>query len=102
MVYFAGLCIYLLVGGFVFWLIEHQNEEEELEIAIEERVKFTRELARYLNQTFEDTEELVEHIANLCNREIFINDLDTIPRRWEYGPAVFFAMTVITTISQCG
>lgn len=100
MTYFAGICVYLLVGGLIFWFIEHENEEDVLELAIEERIRFTAELATYLNQTYEDTEELVERISILCDQEVFIGELDTIPRKWEYGPAVFFAMTVITTIGQ--
>ena len=82
----------------MFFLIEHENEEDELQAAIEERIRFTTDLAADLNQTFEETEEIVEQIRSLCDQNIFIGDLDTIPRKWEYGPAVFFAMTVITTI----
>lgn len=100
MVYFAGICVYLLVGGLVFWLIEHENEEKELVYAIEQRNRFTAELAASLNQTFEDTEELIEHITSLCDQNVFIGELHTIPRKWEYGPSVFFAMTVISTIGQ--
>ena len=98
MTYFAGICLYLLVGGLIFFLIEHENEEDELQAALEERIRFTTDLAADLNQTFEETEEMVEQIRSLCDQDIFIGDLDTIPRKWEYGPAVFFAMTVITTI----
>ena len=100
MLYFAGMWVYLLVGGLVFWLVEHPNEEKELENAIEERNKFTADLANDLNQTYEETEELVDFISSLCDQDVFIGELHTIPRKWEYGPSVFFAMTVITTIGQ--
>ena len=98
MAYFVGICVYLLVGGLIFYLIEHANEEEELEYDRQERIRFTAELAESLNQTFEDTEDLVEYIGTLCDQDTFIGELETIPRKWEYGPSVFFAMTVITTI----
>ena len=88
------------MGGLVFYLIEHGNEEEELEFALQERVRFTAELAADLNQTYEETEDLVEYIGTLCDQDTFIGELETIPRQWEYGPSVFFAMTVITTIGQ--
>jgi len=84
----------------VFYFIEHENEEEELESAIEERNRFTQDLANQLNQTYESTADLIDHITSLCDQNVFIGELDTIPRKWEYGPAVFFATTVITTIGQ--
>lgn len=101
LLYFVGMWLYLLVGGLVFWLVEHANEEEELENAVEERNRFTAELANDLNQTYEETEAFIDYISTLCDQDVFIGDLDTIPRKWEYGPSVFFAMTVITTIGQC-
>lgn len=100
MLYFVGIWVYLLAGGFLFWLIEHPNEEEELEEAVDERNRFTAELANDLNQTYRETEELIEYISTLCDQDVFIGELHTIPRKWEYGPSVFFAMTVITTIGQ--
>lgn len=100
MAYFVGICLYLLVGGLVFYLIEHENEEDELELALEERNRFTADLADQLNQTYDNTADLIDQITSLCDRNVFIGELDTIPRKWEYGPSVFFAMTVITTIGQ--
>ena len=100
-VYFIGICLYLLLGGLAFYLIEHANEEDELQLAIEERDRFTADLASDLNQTVEDTAELIQYIGTLCSRDTFIDELNTIPRKWEYGPSVFFAMTVVTTIGQC-
>ena len=96
--YFTGLCLYLLFGGLAFYLIEHANEEDELVGAVYRRENFTEELAESLGQTIGETEDLIERISVLCDDNVFIGDIDTIPRQWEYGPAVFFAMTVITTI----
>ncbi|XP_065882863.1 potassium channel subfamily K member 10-like isoform X2 [Dysidea avara] len=96
--YFTGLCVYLVLGGLAFYLIEHPNEEDELVNAAYQRDNFTEELAESLGQTIGETEDLIERIRIMCDDNVFIGDIDTIPRQWEYGPAVFFAMTVITTI----
>jgi len=90
--------VYLVLGGLAFFLIEHENEEYELRNALFRRENFTEELAESLNQTIEEAEDLIERISVLCDDNVFIGDINAVPRQWEYGPAVFFAMTVITTI----
>lgn len=98
LLYFAGISLYLLLGGLAFYLIEHPYEETVLEHAREVRINFTIDLADQFGLDYNETLPLVERIEILCNDGIFIDALDTIPRQWEYGPSVFFAMTVITTI----
>jgi len=88
----------LLLGGLAFYLIEHTNEEDDLVNSFSRRENFTAEIAESLNQTIEETAELIGRIRRLCDEDVFIDDVNNIPRQWEYGPSVFFAMTVITTI----
>ena len=99
--------VYVLVGGAFFLLAERPNEVREIEQA---------QAARARAQDL-----LVELVMNLSNgsfgelnateAEAVVNDLveladalallpaETSPI-WEYGPSVFFATTVVTTIGK--
>ena len=102
-VLFLVISVYLLVGGAIFVALEGPNEQRRIEEALFNQSRLD-EVERYvvgnitargqLNET--EAQALVDLISNLSQAAA---NLDT-SRNWEYGPAVFFATTVITTIGE--
>ncbi len=104
--WFVIVVTYLLVGGAIFFAAERPNEEDEIDEARREReaaLDYLQErLINLSNGSLSDeaAASLVDDLA------VYFDRLGEIPAesspQWEYGPAVFFASTVITTIGQGG
>ena len=103
LVLFFVISVYLIVGGAIFVALEGPDEQRRIEEAQVNKSRLD-EVERYiignitatgeLNET--EAQALVDLIRNLSQAAA---NLDT-SRNWEYGPAVFFATTVITTIGE--
>ena len=101
---FGVVVLYLQLGGVIFYLAERPNEEDEIEDAQQRR----KEAMDLLVDTFVNlsngslshvqAEDLVLNLTDL------FAGLEEIPAEsnpiWEYGNAVFFAITVVTTIGK--
>ena len=99
--------LYLLLGGAVFYALEHSNEvreNTETQQALEEG---TRNLSLYLQMSLnisraEAANVTVGLLAIAYELSPFIEAAQTANvTLWDYGPAVFFAVTVVTTIGGC-
>ena len=103
LVLFVILSIYILVGGGIFVGLEGPNERDSIAEAQVNQTKL--EILRELlvsnitaNGMLNESQAygLVYLIGNLSVAQA---NLDT-SRNWEFGPAIFFASTVVTTIGK--
>ena len=100
---FVIMAVYLLVGGGIFVGLEGPNERDRI---AEARVNQTRLaiLRRLLVRNITASGMLNESQAYgiiylIGNLSVAEANLDT-SRNWEFGPAIFFASTVVTTIGK--
>lgn len=102
-VLFVIISIYIFVGGGIFVGLEGPNERDRIADALvnETMLKMLRQslvgnitASGSLNES--QAYRLVYLIGNLSVAQA---NLDT-SRNWEFGPAVFFASTVVTTIGE--
>ena len=109
------IAFYLLFGGAIFLAVEGPNEREQLLNAEAERAAAIAELemqaanltavvADTTNFTIEEAEAFTSALVNASQRVALaiVNLPSTTAPIWEYGPSVFFASTVITTIGEFG
>ena len=104
---FIGLMVYLSIGGAIFSALERPNELQNIEDSkltlnqtrielmefVRSRTNLTdREAMEFTQQVFEFGRILTEATGNITLEE---NPL------WDWSSAVFFAVTVVTTIGMC-
>ena len=97
------ITIYMIVGGGVFVGLEGPSERDRIAEAqtnqtrlneLRERIINNISASGMLNRT--QAAALVYLIGNLSAAEATFDD----SRNWEFGPAIFFASTVVTTIGK--
>ena len=111
LVWLIVVIVYLGFGGLIFVLAESPNEQRMIREAQMERQMaqqalnqsrdtFVERIVNVSNLTYEEAGNLTDSIVALATR--LANATQRLPAEtnpiWEYGPAVFFASTVITTI----
>ena len=103
LILFAIVFLYLLIGGAIFLALEQPAE-----------IRRNEELTRINATYFRALENVTAELANLTNltvseaadflriiSEAAINVSSDLPtNNWDYGSAVFFATTVVTTIGN--
>ena len=111
LVWLVVVIVYLGFGGLFFVLAESPNEQRMIREAQAERQMaqqalnqsrdtFVERIVNVSNLTYGEAENLTDGIVALATRLATASQqlpAETNPI-WEYGPAVFFASTVITTI----
>ena len=111
LVWLVVVIVYLGFGGLIFVLAESPNEQQMIrEVQMERQMAqqalnqsrdtFVERIVNVSNLTYDEAENLTDSIVALATR--LANATQQLPTEtnpiWEYGPAVFFASTVITTI----
>ena len=111
LIWLVVVIVYLGFGGLFFVLAESPNEQRMIREAQTERQMaqqalnqsrdtFVERIVNVSNLTYGEAENLTDSIVALATRLAIASQqlpAETNPI-WEYGPAVFFASTVITTI----
>ena len=94
----GGLVVlYLLIGAAIFVALEAPDELQRIS-----RIQATREAIRNnismtYNITAKEVEAIIERFSAACQSDLLVSDTTRI---WEFGTAVFFATTVVTTIGE--
>ena len=102
-VFSSIIFVYLLLGAAIFMALEGPNEQQRIAEAEINRSRLIQ-VGQYvvgnltasgqLNES--EAQELVFLISNLSQA---FSNLDT-SRNWDFAPAVFFSVTVVTTIGN--
>ena len=111
LVWLTVVIVYLGFGGLFFVLAESPNERETIMNAQTERLMaqqafnqsrdtLVKRIVNSSNLTYEEAVNLTDGILAVATRLATASQElpEEINPIWEYGPAVFFASTVITTI----
>ena len=107
------LCVvigYMILGALVFMLAEGENEKKKIELARAEeeeaRWEFNRTTRAFVESIANSSNLSYDEVANMTAGVVAVTsslteaELLPINRNpmWEFGPAIFFATTVMTTI----
>lgn len=110
----AWLCVvvvYMILGALIFMLAEQENERKTMELARSEkeaRLEFNRTTRAFLEFIANSSNLSYDEVANLTDGVVAVTSRLTQAEQlatdrnpiWEFGPAIFFATTVMTTIGQ--
>ena len=91
------MAVYLLIGGAVFMGLEAQAEQNRMSDTRTTRENLINNLTVNFNTTRDQIEGIFDAFTTACEAGLLLND--TAPL-WEFGRAVFFAISVVTTIGE--
>uniref|UniRef100_A0A914ZNI9 Potassium channel domain-containing protein n=1 Tax=Parascaris univalens TaxID=6257 RepID=A0A914ZNI9_PARUN len=96
------LLLYTILGAVIFYYVESPNEQTELETLKRERAELLESTAYRLNDVrgmkpinaYNHTVSTLESYR----KKLGVADIDEIERKWTMWGAIFYALTVYTTI----
>nr|XP_022918194.1 open rectifier potassium channel protein 1-like isoform X1 [Onthophagus taurus] len=99
-VLFCLFIIYILLGSTFFYYVQSHDEAHKREIEKEERKIIEELINKHYNSTMEDTKpDLFQKLTNYCGKPMLSNVTDEEdPPKWDFYHAVFFSVTVVTTV----
>lgn len=110
-VWLCVVIVYMIMGAIVFMLAEGENEKRKIELARAEekeaRWEFNRTTRAFVESIVNLSNLSYDEVANMTAGVVAVTSRLTEAERlmptnrnpiWEFGPAIFFATTVMTTI----
>lgn len=113
-------CTYTLIGASIFYHIEHKFEKEYKQDSLDRIHQAKSDFLKDIWQKFQTGERLSEENFMTFGEESFMNVTDLVVRAcsevrlgsdeirdnrtrevWTFPTAIFFAVTVVTTIGKC-
>lgn len=89
------VCVYLLIGAGIFVALEAPNEQRQIDAITMTRQLIIENLTMTYNLSVQEIETIVSRFTTACESDLLVTDTARI---WNFGNAIFFATTVITTI----
>ncbi|CAL1685537.1 unnamed protein product [Lasius platythorax] len=90
---------YLLLGAFIFYLIENRLEKDKIVEAKKERKKID-ELLRdhYIPSIDHDQNEIFKKLTEYCGKPVIYMEHEDDHHQWSFYNSFYFAYTVVSTI----
>ena len=89
--------IYLIVGGAIFVALEAPEEQQRILNTEMSRDAIIQNLTETYNLTREEIDAIISRFTVACDSDLLVPDTARI---WNFGNAIFFASTVVTTIGM--
>lgn len=100
---FIGVSVYILIGGAIFTAVERPNELKQNQAMEEANHTYYLELIRLVNLLEDNTNLTTEQATRLVETvgmaAVNVSSI-SVTDNWNYGSAVFFTTTVVTTIGE--
>ena len=94
LVYLAIVVVYVLLGAWVFSVVESPSENERILAAKEELETLKKALSILVHHNQTALGELMGLVEDICSLGAFKDQ----QKLWDYTPALLFTTTVVTTI----
>ena len=94
LVYMAIIVVYVLLGAWIFSVVESPNETEQIAAAKAELKALKRALSILVRHNQTALSELTGLVEDICSLGAFKDQ----QRLWDYTPSLLFTTTVVTTI----
>lgn len=103
LVFFIITTVYILIGGAMFSAIERPNELSQNQAMIDANDSYYSVLFGIVdllvNNTNLTTDQAIVLLSEIGDSAVDLSSI-SVTDNWLYGPAVFFASTVVTTIGM--
>ena len=90
----AIIVVYVLLGAWIFSVVESPNETEQITAAKAELKALKRALSILVRNNQTALSELTGLVEDICSLGAFKDQ----QRLWDYTPSLLFTTTVVTTI----